>query len=113
MPDMSETFVSDMKTILFSMNDWLSEAILGNASQLRQILCEYLINIEKQSAPINEQEQEKFCDGPNKSKAKMNKISIRVEQHLQALLKLKIKTFEDFSSGIRNQLKLIDMIKVN
>lgn len=94
MPDMSNSFITDIEHILKEMKQWIGGSILGNQSRMKEIICEYMLNATESDSP----------DCVN--------VQTKVGSLLVSLVKCKVDSFEQFSLTVRKQLKFFKMAKV-
>ncbi|OTF83721.1 hypothetical protein BLA29_009250 [Euroglyphus maynei] len=100
LPEMSDTFIRDIRHIIENLEQWLYSAIMDPSGQMCLIICQYRYDMEtitnKQTISTN----------------RMNEIKNEVMEHLVRFLNHKSRMFKDFSIGMMKQLEFINMIKV-
>lgn len=103
MPDMSNSFISDIEHILKEMKQWIGGSILGTHSRMKEIVTEYVISVDIEKI---------FTNGHLKADSGSVTTHTKVGSLLVSLVKCKVDAFDQFSLAVRKQLKFFKIAKV-
>lgn len=109
LPEMSDTFIKDIRYIIENFEQWLYSAIMDPMGQMCLIIYQYRYDLEIISSTTTTTTNNKQTILTNE---RMVEIKNNVMEHLVRLLNHKSRIFKDFSIGMQKQLEFINMIKV-